>query len=493
MKILTLTWNRILLISFLFLVSVITSCNRNIKDNKSLPRGYHGFIGVSKVNPSYFSFSDGTPYVPVGINLINPSWKSHGKPDSSMIEIGKWMKNLSDNGGNYIRVWLSESFWDMEDAKAGEYNPEKIERIDKFISLARKYKLHIKITLEHFRSITLEENNQSWATKFVYHTSKGGPLDSVRQYLATEAGYKLFLDKADFYKKHFGADTLFFGWELWNEMNAMHGPQDSIFFDWNKKMLKEIKSRLPENLVMQSFGSFDNEETRSSYRKLMLLPGNEVAQIHRYLDPGAPMEVCHAPMDIICSSAVEEIRSYNTGKPVLLAETGAVESGHAGPSRLYALDTAGILLHDILFAPFFSGSAGTGMSWHWDAYVDRNNLWYHFSRFSEAIKDINPLEENFVPSKWQKNNLRAYQLNGKRTTLVWLRDTSDNWRSELVEGRKPGMNKAVAIDLRDASVKQAGKISIYDPWKNKWTETTADDLRFILPDFQRSIVVRITN
>ena len=160
-------------------------------------------------------------------------------------------------------------------------------------------------------------------------------------------------------------------------------------------MLKEVKKRFPENLVMQSLGSFDDETVRPVYKRMMLLPGNEVAQVHRYLDLGADMEICHSPMDIICSSAVEELMSYNTGKPVMLAETGAVEPSHAGPSRFYPVDTAGILLHDILFAPFFSGSAGTGMCWHWESYVDKNKLWYHFGRFKEAIKGINPVKKIF--------------------------------------------------------------------------------------------------
>ena len=146
-----------------------------------------------------------------------------------MIEIERWMKELSANGGNYIRVWLSESFWDIEDKEAGKYSEDKIRRIDHFIEMARKYNLRIKITLEHFRSLTLEENNQSWATKFVYHTSHGGPLDSIRQYLTSAEGHKLFLDKVDFYQKRYGSDTLFFGWELWNEMNAMHGPRTAFF------------------------------------------------------------------------------------------------------------------------------------------------------------------------------------------------------------------------------------------------------------------------
>jgi len=50
----------------------------------------------------------------------------------------------------------------------------------------------------------------------------------------------------------------------------------------------------------------------------------EIAQIHRYLDLGAEMPVCKMPMDIICSSAIEELHSYHTDKPLLLAETGAV-------------------------------------------------------------------------------------------------------------------------------------------------------------------------
>src|SRR5215203_5691161 len=122
------------------------------------------YIQVSSRNPSYFSFSNGSPYIPVGINMINPSGQYSNNPDSAFYEIEQWMKNLSENGGNYIRVWLSNSFWDIEE-EAGKYSEEKVHRIDSFISMARKYHLRIKLTLEHFRSITLQENRQQWATK----------------------------------------------------------------------------------------------------------------------------------------------------------------------------------------------------------------------------------------------------------------------------------------------------------------------------------------
>lgn len=480
-------------LTFAIVLLAMIACKRDFKAKKTLPAGSHGYIQISRDNPSCFTFSDGSPYIPIGINMINPSGKYHDQPDSAMIEIERWMKNLSANGGNYIRVWLSESFWDMEDKQAGQYSEDKIRRIDRFIRMARENHLRIKITLEHFRSLTLEENAQTWATKFVYHSSHGGPLDSIRQYLTSPEGHRLFLDKVDFYQRRYGSDTLFFGWELWNEMNAMAGPTDSIFFGWNERMLSEVKRRFPENLVMQSLGSFDDENIRPVYKKMMLLPGNKVAQVHRYLDPGAKMDVCHAPMDIICSSAVEELLSYNTGKPVMLAETGAVEASHSGPSKFYPIDSAGILLHDILFAPFFSGSAGCGMCWHWESYVDRNNLWYHFGRFSETVKGINPVQERFVPSKSESGNLRLYQLSGQSTILLWLRDMRNTWQSELRDGQPPLTNSKIRIDLKSLGISdKATQIDVYDPWQNKWENTKPEEMKISLPDFKRSVVIRIT-
>ncbi len=480
-------------IQVLTILLICNGCNNsNLKTD--LPSGSSGYIGVSRDLNSYFQFSDGSPYIPVGINMINPSGRYRGDADSSLYEIGQWMEKLSGYGGNYVRVWLSQSFWDIEDTQAGVYSEEKAKRIDRFIEMARQNKLRIKMTLEHFRSITVEENPQPWAVKSVYHTSEGGPLDSISQYLSSEEGQKLFLDKADYYRNRYGSDTLFFGWELWNEMNAMKGPEDTIFFDWNVKMLKEVKNRFPENLVMQSLGSFDYEGVRPVYKKMTLLEGNQVAQVHRYLDLGARMEVCHMPMDIICSSAVEELLSYNPGKPVILAETGAVEPRHSGPSKYYPLDTEGILLHDILFAPFFSGAAGAGMSWHWESYVDRNDLWYHFGRFSQAIKDIDPITERFVPLKSENDQCRVYILSGKKTILIWLRDKNSNWITELEEGRSPESVPAMEIDISNLGMEnKVFKASAYDPWKDKWYDIIPEGTKLSLSDFKRSLVIRVEN
>ena len=220
------------------------------------------------------------------------------------------------------------------------------------------------------------------------------------------------------------------------------------------------------------------------------MPGNDVAQVHRYLDLGAKLEVCHGPMDLLAADAVRELLSQQPGRPVLLAESGAVEPSHSGPFKLYNQDTNGVLLHDVLFAPFFAGAAGPGHIWHWDAYVARQNLWWHFGRFAEAVRDLDPPAEHFQPRMLPHSRLRVYVLKGRHTALLWCRDPENTWRHELAEGRAPDPVEDAVLDLAPLNL---GKTSarLYDPWENRWTNAAleADQLR--LPVFKRSLVVRL--
>jgi hypothetical protein len=140
-------------------------------------------------------------------------------------------------------------------------------------------------------------------------------------------------------------------------------------------------------------------------------------------------------MDILASNAVRELQNMVENKPILLSEVGAVEANHSGPSLLYQKDTFGVLLHDMLFAPFFSGAAGPGQSWHWQFYIEKNNLWWHFGRFEKAIRGINPIEENYTPQYHEIDDVRLYVLKGKSNILIWGRDSKSDWVTELVKSK----------------------------------------------------------
>ncbi|MGC8885615.1 MAG: cellulase family glycosylhydrolase [Verrucomicrobiia bacterium] len=444
------------------------------------------FVRVSEKDPRYLELSDGRPYIPIGLNLIHPDrWDDRG-----LERMQEWMENLSSNGGNYIRVWISSDFWDVEHQKSGNYDSEKARRIDTMLEMARRYNIKVKLTIEHFRTIQ-GEGRQKWAHKPIHHISMGGTATNLADFFAGEKSREQFKRKLLWFKERYGDNPTIFGWELWNEINAV-ATSDKYYMPWTEVMLNELHRIFPKNMALQSLGSFDTDKVRDLYKRHSLLSGNDIAQVHRYLDLGAQLEVCHDAVDVLAADAVRELLNFNPKKPVILAESGAVEPNHSGPFKLYSKDKDGIILHDVLFAPFFAGAAGSGQIWHWDSYVDKNNLWYHFSRFASAVGGIDPISEHFIPLMIEHPRLRVYVLKGERTILCWIRDSRNTWMSELRDGIPPEILKGESVDfskpLQNRSVKTA---QVYDPWKNIWQAASITDGKVQLQAFARSVVIKL--
>ncbi|MDA0195632.1 MAG: hypothetical protein O2887_11665 [Bacteroidetes bacterium] len=151
----------------------------------------------------------------------------------------------------------------------------------------------------------------------------------------------------------------------------------------------------------------------------------------------------------------------------------------------------GLLLHDILFAPFFAGSAGAGMIWHWIPYVHANNLWFQYGRFSNAIDGIDPIKEGFEPVFNETERLRIYTLKGKSTTLIWLRDKRNDWETELDEGIPPEIVTLSKEDMIDIIPSSYSSVEIYDPWVNKWSEDYSPERLSEGVNFYRSLVLKV--
>jgi hypothetical protein len=439
------------------------------------------FVRVSPRDPRYFELSDGRPYLPIGLNMIAPP------RDKGIPGMEEWFRKLSDNGGNYVRIWLGQSFFDVEHEQSGHYDAAKAQRIDELLALARRYGIRLKLCIDSFRHLV--EGRKEGFAKRLHHVSQGGPATSTADFFDNPRCRQQYKGKLAWFAQRYKDEPMVFGWELWNEMDAI---QAGDWQSWTREMLPELHRLFPNNLGMQSLGSYDNLKKRDRYRALATMPFNDVAQVHRYLDLGASWDVCHGPMDLLVADAVREILAFNPHKPVILAESGAVEPSHSGPFKLYEEDKAGILLHDVLFAPFFSGAAGPGHIWHWDVYVDRMDLWRHFGRFAAVVEGLDPPAEAFEPLTLTHPRLRVLALRGRKTFLAWCRDPENTWQSELAEKRRPReiRGESLPIDL-PATWLQRAVARVYDPWTGRWTAATVRGNQVDLPAFSRSIVVRI--
>jgi len=466
-----------LLVSFVVWPQILSGAEDSTEDGKS-------FVKVSARDARYFELTNGRPFIPVGLNMIAPPG---GDEKQALARMEQWIQSLSENHGNYIRLWLSNNFFDVEHERSGQYDAEKAKRIDAVLEMARRHNVRVKMTIEHFRHFFGQ--TQSWAAKPLHHVSQGGPAEDVNDFFQGQKSREQFKKKLRWYADRYGSDPTIFAWELWNEMDTVKGKG---YMEWTEEMLAELKKLFPKNMVTQSLGSFDNDSKRPRYQRLCLMADNDFANVHRYLDLGASLVVCKGPVDVMAADAIREMQNFKPGKPILLAESGAVEPGHSGPFKLYGKDKAGVILHDILFAPFFTGAAGSGQCWHWDQYVAANNLWFQFDRFAEAVKDIDPAAEAFEPVSLDHPRLRIYALKGRHTLLAWCRDKQNTWQTELAEGKPPTMVENAIVSLPDAgSMSNQAAVSFYDPWSNQWTQGQAKGNEIILPDFTRSIVIKM--
>jgi hypothetical protein len=475
-------------------VLMLVACGTGSKiDN----HGTNQHIRISSINKHYLQYEDGTPYIPIGPNIC---WsRTTTDPDKALAQYNYYFEKMAENGANFTRIFLSAPLWEIEHESFNKFDTIKANYLlDSIVNLATQHGIKLKFCLHHFRTLTESKPIFEGSVSFgrpMYHIENGGLVESMDEFFNTEAGRKIFLARLHFFSQRYKDHPAVFGWELWNEINAVsisNNPADILI--WTEWMLPKAKELFPNHLIMQSMGSFDGDAKREMYQEFCKIKSNDIAQIHRYLDPGAQLDVCKGPMDILAADATRELLSYNSDKPVIVSEVGAVEANHAGPSKLYELDSLGILLHDLLFAPFFCGAAAPGQSWHWHYYVDKHDLWWHFGRFSKAVKDINPISEDFKPSFYETKDIRIYSLNGKNTTLIWCRDVNSNWQTELIEIIKPNiLNLTVSTEHLGVAEKKLKRVSFYDPWKDKWTSGKVSGKSILIPPFTRSIVLKITH
>jgi len=466
-----------LLVGFVVWPGMISAAEDPVRDSQC-------FVRVSARDNRYFELTNGRPFVPIGLNMIAP----YGDNEQEALKrMEQWISNLSENRGNYIRLWLSNNFFDVEHERSGQYDSEKAKRIDAVLEMARRHNIRVKMTIEHFRHFF--RDTQSWAAKPLHHVSLGGPAEDIDDFFQGQKSRDQFKKKLAWYANRYGSDPAIFAWELWNEMDTVKGKG---YMEWTEEMLAELQRFFPKNMATQSLGSFDNDSKRERYRRLCLMGDNDFANVHRYLDLGAALEVCKGPVDVLAADAILEMQNFKPAKPILLAESGAVEPSHSGPFKLYQKDKAGLILHDIVFAPFFAGAAGTGQNWHWDQYVAANNLWFQFDRFAEAIKGIDPPAEAFEPIRVEHPRLRIYVLKGRHTLLAWCRDKQNTWKTELAEGKPPETVENAVVSLPEMAEKSnQTTVRFYDPWSKRWIQGQIKGNSITLPDFTRSIVVKM--
>ena len=443
------------------LAMFVTACA--LADSGSAP------MYVSQANPRYFE-SNGKTFIPVGINLC---YCRDREPHAGYID---WLDKFSSNGGNYIRLWCGNDYWDVM-PKFGEIDLTVTQRLKWIADECQKRGIKIKLCLEQFRGFGASQPP-------VFRKEIYAPyVNTLNEWFKSDECQAAFRRKIDAMAEAVGSHPAVAVIEIWNEIMS---DWDWVQKEWQTRTLAYLRRKFPGRLVVCDLGSFSEVYSPAEYDKICFRSDNDFLQVHRYYDPGAGMAVCYGAIDVFCADAIRELRDRSLLKPAILAEVGAVKPNHTGLSELYSRDPEGVLMHDMVFAPFFAGSAGCGQMWHWDSrYVDGKNLWFHYGRFVKAIEGLDPVAENFKPFRIESKAFRCYGLKGKDTTVAWLRDKRVDALAEVKDGKRAEVRTGWKVAMR-----AKGPVECYLPWEDLCVATTAEKGKISLPPFKRSVVFR---
>lgn len=458
-----------------------------------------GYIEVSPDDPRYFRFSSGKPFVAIGLNLCCPpsvrlSAGSEFKTLNTQATLGcrdyeRWFSRLHEAGGNFARIWVGDPYFNPEEEMAGELSLEKFGRLDAVVELARKYDIHLKLCLEHFRAVK-PKAGMDFACRKIRNPATGREPESMDEWFQEAQWQELWFKKVNALTARYGNDPVIMAWELWNEIDCCSTSGWKVQLEWTRATLPKIKGLCPRNLVVNSLGSFDNE------KKIVLqndfkMDEMDFQQVHRYLDQGAGIPLCREDPVGFSVDAVQKARRPD--RPVILAETGAVNDNHSGPFRYYRWDDEGIILHDVVYPAFFAGAAGSGQIWHWDVYVDNKNLWESYRALSDILKDVQTDREHFEPLDFSTPDARVLILRGRNSILGWIRNREDTWLNVLRDGKRTAPVENFTLDLAALNLpsnRQA--VEIFRPWPNDARgNSRPTGEKIVFPAFVHGLLFRI--
>ena len=447
----------------------------------------HGYVRVSKKDPRYFEFDDGTPYFAIGENLC---W-------GPLADFYRWIPRLAKNGGNFARLWLGNGRLNVEgETRSGEYRLDNAWRVDQIIELSEEHGIYQKVSIEAIRNLAAEgvpKRTNDGFTPFSYAKANGGPCQSIKDFFELPEAKRLFRNRLRYIVARWGYSPNIMAWELWNEFNtvAVPKPKEDVIIPWSREMCRYLKSiDTTGRLTTNSLGSFD------FWPDLWAAPEHEFSQMHGYYGWHRKNDGDEEParaMTPLMIKWLDNLTAYK--KPYLWAEFG-IERQFPTEREYCDKDKEGVHMHAGMWTPVMHGAAGSGHMWWWDSYVDRKDLYFHMKAIANFVKGIPWTTAGFKQASIQANRdkLNALGLQGNGLSILWLENKAHTWWNVVHDERIPAV-EGEAIQVEGFA---AGRyvVEYWDSWKGvvtgkKQIESKANRLTILVPKLERDIALKI--
>jgi hypothetical protein len=326
-----------------------------------------GFVRTSKIDPHYLAFDNGQGYFPIGHNL--PIYHATGQLGDEA------MRKFAAAKEDFNRWWMSSSGFGIEWCdKLGWYRQDAAARIDLVLDLAQELDLYYMMcmdTHQDFREGGWEVNP--------FNAKRGGPCQKPADWFTNETARKLYKKRLRYTIARWGYSPNVLCWEFGNEFEGWADSPNAIKLPWHKEMADYLRSIDPfGHLITTSFWGHTGPE------EFWKLENIDLVQTHCYTNNDA--------------NVAEQVRNYclhqweRFPKPHIFGEFGI--RSHATTADK---DPEGWAIHNSLWAGLFNFSAGGPMPWWHENYLDKLNLYFHFTALARFTANLPLGTARWVP------------------------------------------------------------------------------------------------
>ena len=336
------------------------------------PARHPGYIHLRK-GDRYFSYDNGKGLMLIGENL---AWGSQ----SGTHDFDRWLPAAGKAGLNCARIWLQ---WNKiltiehKNSGCGRYDLANAWRMDYVLDLARRSGVHVFFCLD---SPEPYQKEHYWLGKLTsrpwencpHNAANGGPLKEPQEFYTSPEARRLIRQRLRYIVARWGWDPNLCCWELWNELNVFPDWSKLVpeIARWHREMIRELRDLDPYDRAIST--SFCNA---LGHEDIWAVAELDFVQSHTY---GA----AHMGRDYL---ELARTMMSRYGRPHIL--------GEFGPSckvlrDLPRTDPAGEHVHDAIWSTALSGSPCTALSWCWDFYIHRCDLYSVFTPLARFCADV---------------------------------------------------------------------------------------------------------
>ena len=350
------------------------------------------FVRVSRKDPRYFEFDDGSLFYPIGHNVrsatdarMDDKFPWIFRKQEGTTAYRRFFARMQEAGENLAEVWMSAWSLGLEWTEgiggyhgANDYHMGNAWELDRVIDLACDHHIYLNLVFNYHGRISTWCDPE-WHLHPYNQVTPGGWLKAPLEFFSDARAIEMQKRFCRYTQARWGWAPIIFGYELCSELNLTgHETHHKTHFEptvvaWCQTLGHYLKSIDPNNHLVSVHVSNDYNFLNPAICKLPEMDFNPLDAYHH----GQPERI--VPLVINTADAGE---SY--GKPILITEFGGSPMA-AGREHLM------IEQHAAIWSGACVPLAGVPLFWWWQV-VDENDLYSRYTAVKKFMTDIDPRE-----------------------------------------------------------------------------------------------------